>query len=84
MRGGAVAQLRAQDCVGLQNHCKIPLFRQAPPQLRWGAPTGSTRVAAMDGKVGKGFATTVVAADAMATSDSIVRIIAENIPSPPR
>jgi hypothetical protein len=43
MRGGAVAQLRAQDCAWPQNHCRVPLFRQAPPQYLRGASTGSTR-----------------------------------------
>jgi len=77
MRGGAVAQLSAQDCADPQNHCNVPLFRQAPPQFRCGASTGSMRDAATTDVVADvGRARAGAAAATMESSPSIDRFIA--------
>ena len=60
-------QSRLQVCPGLQNHCRVPLFRQAPEQWRCGAFSGSTKVPFASGERAGPCAWTVDACDVHAT-----------------
>lgn len=60
-------QSRLQVCPGLQNHCRVPLFKQAPEQWRCGAFTGSTKVPFASGERAGSCAWTADATDVTKT-----------------